>query len=73
MFEGRFNLKKRVFFQNQKTTKKNLLFSPILLIPLILVFISSFLIESVQRQSLQSDSYAHFVTGILGYFLALFI
>ncbi len=52
---------------------RKIIFSPLLVIPLVLVFISSILIKSVQREFLQSDFLNHLFTGLLGYFLAIFI
>ena len=53
--------------------KINNFFSPIVLIPLVLVALSSVLIDSIQRKSLLDDSFNHFITGIIGYFLAIVI
>ena len=64
--------KKRFFEKKQKINRK-IIFSPLLVIPLALVFISSILIKSVQREFLQSDFLNHLFTGLLGYFLAIFI
>ena len=64
--------KRGIFQKNDKITRK-LIFSPLLIIPLILVIISSLLIKSVQRDFSQSDFLNHFLTGFLGYFIAIFI
>jgi len=66
-------LSKRGFFQKKNNFSRKSLFSPLLLIPLTLVIISSFLIRSIQREFLESDFINHFLTGIFGYFLAYFI
>tara|TARA_Y100000991_G_scaffold87019_1_gene65570 strand:- start:175 stop:1446 length:1272 start_codon:yes stop_codon:yes gene_type:complete len=66
-------LKKKRFFPKRDNINRKTFFSPLLIIPLILVIISSFLIKSVQRESLESDYLNHFFTGFLGYFLAIFI
>ena len=66
-------LKKKRFFQKKDKIIRKIVFSPLLVIPLVLVFISSVLIKSVQREFLQSDFLNHLFTGLLGYFLAIFI
>ncbi len=63
---------KRFFYKKDKIDRK-IVFSPLVVIPLVLVFISSILIKSVQREFVQSDFFNHFFTGLLGYFLAIFI
>ena len=73
MFEAINFFKKRKFSNTKKNLKIELFFSPLLLIPLGLVFISSLLIQSVQRQLPQTDSLNHLTTGLLGYFLAIII
>ncbi len=65
--------KKKRFFEKKYKINRKIIFSPLLLIPLALVFISSILIKSVQREFLQSDFLNHLFTGLLGYFLAIFI
>ena len=47
--------------------------SPILIIPIILILISSLLIFSIQKQSIYNDSFKHIVSGFLGYFIAIAI
>ena len=64
---------KRQFFQKKENSIRRYLFSPLLLIPLSLVVISSFLIKSIQRDFLVSDFLSHLLTGIFGYFIAFFI
>ena len=66
-------LKKKKYFHSQQNLKINNFFSPIVLIPLVLVALSSVLIDSIQRKSLLDDSFNHFITGIIGYFLAIVI
>ena len=73
MFKGIFRLSRRGFFQNQNKFQRKFLFSSLLLIPLFLVIISSFLIKSIQRDFLISDFLSHLLTGVLGYFLAFLI
>ena len=73
MIEGIPILKNRKFFRKQIIAKNNLFLSPLLLIPFSLVIVSSILIYSSQRQSLQSDSISHLLTGLVGYFLAITI
>ena len=73
MFNGIYLLKKKRFFQKKDKTNRKNFFSPLLLMPLALVVISSFLIKSVQREFLHSDFLNHLLTGFLGYFLAIFI
>ena len=65
--------KKSKFFLQRSISKYRNLFSPILLIPFILVIISGVLIHSIQRQSIQTDSYSHILTGFVGYLLAIII
>ena len=65
--------KKKRFFEKKHKINRKIIFSPLLVIPLALVFISSILIKSVQREFLQSDFLNHLFTGLLGYFLAIFI
>tara|TARA_B100000945_G_scaffold317561_1_gene320647 strand:- start:215 stop:1486 length:1272 start_codon:yes stop_codon:yes gene_type:complete len=73
MFKGISLLIKRGFFQKKDNSKRRYLLSPLLMIPLILVIISSFLIKSIQRDFLDSDFLSHLLTGFLGYFLAFSI
>ena len=65
--------KKKRFFEKKDKINRKIVFSPLLIIPLALVCISSILIKSVQREFLQSDFLNHLFTGLLGYFLAIFI
>ncbi len=73
MFKGISLKKKKRFFGNKDKINRKIIFSPLLIIPLALVCISSILIKSVQREFLQSDFLNHLFTGLLGYFLAIFI
>ncbi|MDC3234080.1 rod shape-determining protein RodA [Prochlorococcus sp. AH-716-A06] len=73
MFNGISLKKKKRFFENKDKINRKIVFSPLLIIPLALVCISSILIKSVQREFLQSDFLNHLFTGLLGYFLAIFI
>ena len=73
MFNGISLLKKQKFLQKRDKINRKIVFSPLLIIPLALVCISSILIKSVQREFLQSDFLNHLFTGLLGYFLAIFI
>ncbi len=65
-------LKKRNFYYKKKINFDHFL-SPLLLLPFSLVIISSFLIQSVQRQLERNDALNHFFMGILGYFIAIII
>ncbi len=65
--------KEKRFFEKKDKLNRKIIFSPLLVIPLVLVFISSVLIKSVQREYLQSDFLSHLLTGLLGYFLAICI
>ena len=73
MINGISLLKNKRFFQKKDTINRKIVFSPLLVIPLVLVFISAILIKSVQRELLQSDFLNHLLTGFFGYFLAIFI
>ena len=73
MVKGTSLIIKKKFFQKKDNSVNRLLLSPILLIPLFLVIISSFLIKSIQRDLIASDSLSHLLTGLLGYVLAFFI
>ena len=61
----RINYKKKIYFDG--------FLSPLLLLPFSLVIISSFLIQSVQRQLDRNDAFNHFFMGILGYLVAIII
>jgi len=73
MFKEISLFSKRKFLQKKDNSKRRYLLTPLLLIPLSLVFISSFLIKSIQRDFLVSDFLSHLLTGLFGYFIAFFI
>ena len=73
MFESISILKKRKFLNFQRNQNAHIFAAPIILIPVILVVISSFLIFSIQKQSIYNDSFKHLFSGIIGYFLAITI
>ena len=73
MINGISFFKKKRFPFNKNKFKFNLIFSPILLGPFILVVISSLLIESIQNQSVKTDALNHLFTGIFGCLLAIII
>jgi len=73
MFKRISFLNKRGFLQKKDNFNRDFLFSPLLIIPLILVIISGLLIKSIQGDFLVSNYLGHIVTGFLGYFLAFFI
>ena len=73
MFKGILLFTKRGGFQKKENPATKFLFSPLLLIPLFLVLISSFLMHSIQRDLFESNFLGHLFTGIFGYFLAFFI
>ena len=73
MIKGIFLTRKRGFFQKKEKNIRKLMFSPLLVIPLILVIISSLLIKSVQRDYSYSDFLSHILTGFFGYSAAIFI
>ena len=68
-----FLLNKRRFLPKKNNFNRGFLFSPLLIIPLFLVFISGLLIKSIQDEFLVSNYLGHILTGFLGYFLAFFI
>ncbi len=73
MFESISILKKRRFIHVQRKNYTHIYTSPIVIIPLILVSISSLLIFSIQKQSVYNDSLNHIVSGFIGYFIAITI
>ena len=73
MFESFSILKKRKFFNFQRNKDIHIFTSPIIIIPMILVFISSLLIFSIQKQTTYNESMKHFVSGFIGYFFAITI
>ena len=66
-------LKKRKIINFQKNKDIKIFTSPILLIPTILVLISSLLIFSIQKQTTYNDSSKHIFSGFIGYFIAIMI
>jgi len=73
MFERTSILKKRKFINFKRNNDIHIFTSPIIIIPLILVLISSVLIFSIQRQTLYNDSSKHIVSGFIGYFIAIMV
>ena len=73
MFRGPSLFDKRGLLQKKYRFSRGFLFSPLLLIPLLLVIISGFLIKSIQGDFLISNYLSHILTGLLGYFLAYLI
>ena len=73
MYKGISLLNKRGFLKKKFNINKRIFFSPLLIIPFLLVIISSILIKSVQREYSQTDFLNHLITGVLGYFLAIII
>tara|TARA_Y100001933_G_C19009701_1_gene568208 strand:- start:3575 stop:4846 length:1272 start_codon:yes stop_codon:yes gene_type:complete len=73
MIEELFLFKKKKKFYIRSPKRLDILFYSLLIIPLILVLISSLLIFSIQRNYLYSDAANHFITGILGGVIALII
>ncbi len=73
MLEGISLFKKRKFINFQRKQNFDIFLSPVLIIPSILVILSSILIFSIQRQSIYNDSIKHFLTGLVGYFIAVII
>ena len=66
-------LNNRGFFQKKENFTREILLSPLLLIPLFLVIISGLLIKSIQGDFLVTNYLSHIFTGFVGYFLAFFI
>mgnify|MGYP001188483648 CR=1 FL=1 len=73
MFESISILNKKKYINYQRKEDSRTFISPIILIPLSLVLISSLLIFSIQKQSSYNDSIKHIVSGFIGYFLAIII
>ena len=73
MFESISILNKKKYINFQRKEDSRTFISPIILIPLSLVLISSLLIFSIQKQSPYNDSIKHIVSGFIGYFLAIII
>ena len=73
MFESYSISKKRKFINFQRKKDIHIFTSPIIIIPIILVLISSLLIFSIQKQTIYHDSFKHIVSGFMGYFIAIMI
>jgi len=73
MFESTSILKKRKFINFKRNNDIYIFSSPIIIIPLILVVISSILIFSIQKQTIYNDSTKHIVSGFIGYFIAIMV
>ena len=73
MFESISIFKKIKYLNFQRNQDIHILISPILIIPSILVVISSLLIFSIQKQSIYNDSFKHLISGLIGYFIAVII
>ena len=73
MFKSASFLNKRKFIILQRNEDTHIFAAPILVIPVILVLISSLLIFSIQKQSIYNDSFKHLVSGLIGYFVAITI
>ena len=61
------------FIPKKDNSNRGFLFSPLLIIPLLLVIISGLLIKSIQDDFLVSNYSSHILSGFLGYFVAFFI
>ena len=73
MFESTSILKKRKFINFKRNNDIHIFTSPITIIPVILVLISSILIFSIQKQTIYNDSSKHIFSGFIGYFIAIMI
>ena len=73
MFKRISLLNNRGFLQKKDNFNRGFLFSPLLIIPLLLVIISGLLIKSIQGDFLVLNYLGHILTGFLGYFFAFFI
>jgi len=73
MFRRISFLNTRRFLNQKDNSRRGLLLSPLLLIPLFLVIISGLLIKSIQGDLIASNYLSHILTGFFGYFLAFFI
>ena len=73
MFKGISLLKKKRSFQKKENGASQFLFSSLLLIPLLLVILSSFLMQSIKGELFSTHFLSHLSSGIFGYFLAFFI
>ena len=73
MFESVSILKNKRLINIQRNKDFHIFTAPILIIPIVLVLISSLLIFSIQKQSTYNDSIKHVVSGFIGYFIAIII
>ena len=73
MFEGISIFKKRKFLNIERKPKMDIYLSPILIIPSILVLISTILIFSIQKNNIYNDASKHLFTGLMGYLIAVLI
>jgi len=73
MFESTSILKKRKLINFKRNNNIHIFISPITIIPVILVLISSILIFSIQKQTIYNDSSKHIFSGFIGYFIAIMI
>ena len=73
MFESVSTWKKRKFINFQRNKDIHIFISPIIIIPIIFVLISSLLIFSIQKETTYNDSFKHIVSGFIGYFIAITI
>ncbi len=69
-FVSRTRLNRQAYFFNKSFINIGFL---VLIIPIILVILSSFLIASTQRNGLHQLTYQHLMTGIVGIFIALLL
>ncbi len=73
MFESVSIFKKRKFIYFQRKKDIHIFTSPLIIIPMILILISSVLIFSIQKQSTYNDSLKHLLSGFIGYVIAIAI
>ena len=73
MFEGISIFQKRKISNIQRKPNSDIFFSPVLIIPSILVLISTILIFSIQRNDIYNDAFKHLFTGLIGYVIAVVI
>ena len=73
MFESTSILKKRKLINFKRNNNIHIFISPITIIPVILVLISSILIFSIQKQTIYNDSSKHIFSGFIGCLIAIMI
>ena len=73
MLESPSILNKRKFINFKRNNDIHIFTSPILIIPVILVLLSSILIFSIQKQTIYNDSSKHIISGLIGYFIAIMV